>query len=204
MRPQIFLLAAGSLAPNALAQSSSTNLLSASAPVSTIATIPCLVPGFQLLESGLPAPSNSALGSFVASVASLNTAQLATDPCAAATSLASALPSSLRSDAASYQSQLASFVSAFASNVSSVYAECTPLSASASISGVGFSPAEITDSLNLVTAFADSSCVRLAGAKATAAGAGGDKSKNAAVARPTGVIAGAAAAVGVMGAVALL
>ncbi|KAI1141901.1 hypothetical protein F5Y05DRAFT_409051 [Hypoxylon sp. FL0543] len=200
MRSQSITLAAAGLTTSATSQSTST------------ISVPCLVPGGALAAS-LPRPSNSALLPFFNTPA-VNSAQLKTDACAAVTSIASAIPASLAGDAASYQAQLSGFVGANAANFSSAYAQCAPLPASATVSGVGFSPADITDGLNLVTAFADPSCVRFAeatpaptaAATGDAGADGGDKrkTKNAAVAGPTGAAAGAAAAVGLLGAVVLL
>ncbi|KAI1460335.1 hypothetical protein F4805DRAFT_390854 [Annulohypoxylon moriforme] len=238
MRHQIAILAVAGLVPDALGQSSMDMSMDMSMPMSmsgmdmsgmdmsgmTMSTsmtmpspaltptptisIPCLVPGAIVLGKDLPTPSNPALGSFLNKATDLNMGQLATDPCGVATSLVSALPSSLHSDAASYQTQIASFVSANAKNISSLYAECKPLPSSTMISGFGFSPANITDAVNLVTAFADTGCVKVAEATGTGKSGSGSGSasetgsKNAA---PTGGVAGAAvAAVGFMGAVAML
>lgn len=94
-------------------------------------------------------------------------------------------------------------------NVSEVYRECTALPATTTVSGVGFSPRNITEIMNLVTALADTGCVKIADVTGSSSGSAASssatsESKNAAVARPTGVAAGAVAAVGFMGAVALL
>ncbi|KAI0889263.1 uncharacterized protein GGS22DRAFT_69297 [Annulohypoxylon maeteangense] len=228
MRHQITILAIASLAPNALAQSSSSSMdmsmpmdmsMSMTMPMpmpmpSSTATstpnptrtisIPCLVPGALVLVQDLPKPSNTALISYLsAATPNINTGALASSPCAVASSLVSALPSSLRTAAASYQTQLASFVAANAKNISSVYAECNPLPSATTISGFGFSPANITDAVNLVTAFADTGCVKVA--QATGTGKGSSGSGNGAVARQTGGVAAAAVVVvGVVGAVAML
>ncbi|KAI1206466.1 uncharacterized protein F4807DRAFT_463675 [Annulohypoxylon truncatum] len=193
-------------------------------PTTTLPSIPCLAPGAALLGPSLPKPSNSALALFIANATNLNpqnAAQLATDPCGAATSLVSSLPSSLHSAAASYQTQLSSYVSANAQNISSLYAECksltTATTGTVTVSGERFAPAGITGLVGLVTAFADTGCVKglaaaatgeptgTATATTTATEGGGQGSKNVAeVARPTGVVGAAVAAVGFMGAVALL
>ncbi|KAI0841232.1 hypothetical protein F5Y06DRAFT_293721 [Hypoxylon sp. FL0890] len=180
MHSQSIILAATGLIASTISQSTST------------ISVPCLVPGAPLIAF-LPRPSNTAHLAFFTEPA-LNKTQLATDACGAATSIASAIPPSLTSDAVSYQTQLSSY--------------CSPLpSSTTTISGVGFSPGDIMDDLNLITAFADPSCARLAEATPASTATDGvnkGRTKNAAVARPTDVAAGAAAAVGVLGAVALL
>ncbi|KAI1093079.1 hypothetical protein F5B19DRAFT_491847 [Rostrohypoxylon terebratum] len=221
MRHQIALLAVAGLVPNALAQSSSMDMsmsmpmsgsmsMSMSMPTSTI-SIPCLAPAGVVLGTAFPSPSNDALSSFINDATSDNITAFASSPCAAATSLASAIPSSLRPAAASYQSQLASYVAANAADVSDVYRECAALAPTATVSGVGFSPRNITEAVNLLTALADTGCVKLADATASgvsasaSATASESSSRNAAAgARPTGVAVSAVAAVGVLGAVALL
>ncbi|KAI6084445.1 hypothetical protein F4821DRAFT_170699 [Hypoxylon rubiginosum] len=191
-------------------------LLSSSALAQDITKASSCIAALSSLETAFPTPADTALASWINSYALAHAASLATDPCGAIT----AVPTSLSSAAVSYESQLASYGTAHASDVNSIAGLC----GDAGVPGVD--SASVASQLGILTGFAGTTCVFPSGALAaptaalvagragqsTAAQAKGaaatssatTSSPNAAGARPTGMVAGAAAAAGVLGAVALL
>ncbi|KAI2621526.1 hypothetical protein GGS26DRAFT_594544 [Hypomontagnella submonticulosa] len=185
MRPQTTIIVAASLA------------VGAAAPTSTLSLDPafksCLVPYSSVLNE-FPRISNAELANLFNHWSKSNPAAQETSPCA----IASAIPPSLTAEAASFQSQVASYVSAHASAISSDAKLCAPFHTT-TIGAITFDPAA---DFQAVTAYADPSCFKKK-AQGTSVSSS-SSTTNAAPACPTSVVANAAAAVGFMGAVALL
>ncbi|KAI0007088.1 hypothetical protein F4779DRAFT_527146 [Xylariaceae sp. FL0662B] len=146
--------------------------------------------------TAIPLPTNSDLSKFLSSYLPSNSALLETNPCAIAT----AIPTSLSSAASAYQAQISSFANTQGPAISALATGC----------GAGpVAPSEFTGAVALVTALGGDSCftAKAAGKTGSPGSDGSPNSSgtaNAAMPKPTGVIAGAAAAAGFLGAIALL
>ncbi|KAL7627987.1 hypothetical protein AAE478_002183 [Parahypoxylon ruwenzoriense] len=193
MRLQTTAFIVAGLAASAQAQ----NLLS---DINNIVNGSSCVSSLGSLDKNLPTPANSDLVTFFQTYWASHTA-LETDSCA----IMSALPTSLTSAAASYESQLSSYASAHASVVASVVSAC--------ITGFPSSiQSAITSAAAEYTGYTVTPCFPAASGTGSGTGTGvqgaaetaSTVSPNAALPRPTGVVAGAAAVAGFIGAVALL